>query len=124
MKLILIKLTLTLTIACLALAASASLCRGDDLAGEEALFVASLGVLVMSLSRVISRKGSPMSTEPNQPNLAAKLPEICCPAWHLYQLYRGKDHTKCIHCGRPLDLSQPRPKLGVEKRGISDIPKR
>jgi hypothetical protein len=59
MKLILISLTLTLTVACLALAASVSLYRGDDLAGSEALFLASLGVLLMSLSRVFARKGSP-----------------------------------------------------------------
>jgi hypothetical protein len=59
-----------------------------------------------------------MSTETNHPNPAAKLPEICCPVCHLYQLYRGKAHTKCIHCGRPLDFRQPQPKSRVQNRDI------
>jgi hypothetical protein len=63
-----------------------------------------------------------MPTETNDSKPAAKLPEICCPKCHLYQLYRGKGHTKCIHCGSPLILSQLPPKLGVPNRSISDLP--
>jgi hypothetical protein len=58
-----------------------------------------------------------MSTETNHPK-PAKLPEICCQKCHLYQLYRGKAHTKCIHCGRPLVLRQPPPKVGAQNRHI------
>jgi hypothetical protein len=59
MKITLISLTLMLAVTGLALSAAVSLYRGDDVAGSEALFVASLGVLLMSLSRVSARKGSP-----------------------------------------------------------------
>jgi hypothetical protein len=58
-----------------------------------------------------------MPVETNNPS-AAKLPEICCPKCHLYQLYRGNAHTKCIHCGRPLVLRQPPPKSRLQKRDI------
>jgi hypothetical protein len=56
-------------------------------------------------------------------DLGPKLPEICCPKCHLYQLYRGKAHTKCIHCGSQLVISHLRPKL-VQKRGRSDLAER
>ena len=59
MKLILISLTLMLTVTGLALSAAVSIYRGDDLVASEALFLAGLGVLLISLSRVYVRKGSP-----------------------------------------------------------------
>jgi hypothetical protein len=51
-----------------------------------------------------------MPTESDNPK-PAKLPEICCPKCHLYQLYPGNVHTKCIHCGSQLVVSHLRPKL-------------
>jgi hypothetical protein len=59
-----------------------------------------------------------MPIENENPKQAAKIPEICCPKCHLYQLYRGKAQTKCIHCGSRLIFSQLPPKLGVQKRDI------
>ena len=64
-----------------------------------------------------------MPTGTDNPNPATKLPEICCPVCHLYQLYRGKNHTQCIHCGRPIDLRQLQPKLGVKKGAEVSLPK-
>jgi hypothetical protein len=59
MKVILINLTLMLTVTGLALSAAVSLYRGDDLAGSKALLLAGLCVLLISLSQVFARKGSP-----------------------------------------------------------------
>ncbi len=36
--------------------------------------------------------------------------EICCEVCNLSQHYHGKDHTRCIHCRTPLDLSKLKPK--------------
>jgi hypothetical protein len=58
MKLIVINLPLMLTVAGLALSAAVSLYRGNDLAASEALLLAGLCVLLMSLSQVFARKGS------------------------------------------------------------------
>ena len=51
-----------------------------------------------------------MPTKSDNPK-PAKLPEICCPKCHLYQLYPVNVHTKCIHCGSQLGVSHLRPKL-------------
>jgi rRNA maturation protein Nop10 len=61
-----------------------------------------------------------MPTEINNPNSQAKLPEVCCQRCHLYQLYRGKAHTKCIHCGSRLVVNQIPTKFRVQHRDVSD----
>ena len=35
--------------------------------------------------------------------------KVCCEACNLSQIYHGKDHTRCIHCLTPLDLSKLKP---------------
>jgi hypothetical protein len=59
MKLILISLTLMLTVTGLSVSAAVSIFRGDNLAGSQALFLAGLGELLISLSQVLARKESP-----------------------------------------------------------------
>jgi hypothetical protein len=53
-----------------------------------------------------------MQTQTGKVNPKTKIGycEISCEACHLNQFYHGKRHTKCIHCGAPLDLRKVKPK--------------
>jgi cytochrome c len=59
----------------------------------------------------IFRKGSLMQTQTDKVNPKTRISyyQISCEACHLNQFYHGKRHTKCIHCGAPLDLRKVKP---------------
>ena len=50
--------------------------------------------------------------------------KICCEVCNLSQHYHGKDHTRCIHCLTPLDLSKLKPKYEYEPDFLDQLPLR